>query len=122
MYDDLTMGEVRTRMLLAAVAGDSADDGVLLSGYAVGCAFGPTLGAGGVVFALALSVLHASAVSGAAETEHVADLRVALAEIRQACRLKGRRTVSFIEPFFSWNWPEVLDGDEDMMMICLFRI
>ena len=74
MCDDLTMAEVRTRMLLAAVSGDSADDRVLLSGDTVGCALGPTLGASGVVLALALGVLQATAVFSAAEAEDSTDL------------------------------------------------
>lgn len=79
-------------MLLAVIAGNGANDGVLLARHAVCGTLYISLGAGGVILALALCVLHAAAVSGAAESEHLADglLQGALLLVVLAGRLRRR--------------------------------
>ena len=63
-----------TGTLLTVVPGDGADDGVLLPRDAVARALCISLRASGVVLALALGMLHATAVFSTTETEESADL------------------------------------------------
>lgn len=63
----------RTRNLLAAVASNGTDDGILLAADAVDGALSVALGLGGVIFGLALDVLLLAGLLPARGTGKVAD-------------------------------------------------
>ena len=88
-------------MLLTAIAGHRANDGVLLSGDAVAGALCPALGARGVVLAAALVALSLAGAGGTAEAEGIAYLRKG-SETLAADVEWNERTVSLTPPFFSW--------------------
>lgn len=102
----------RTLGLLRLVAGDRADDGVLLAGDAVGGALDVALGLRGVVLGLALGVLLLPGLLPRGRTGEVADLQAGEWGCGCGC---GVLTVSLMVPLTEWNWPVVLlwtSGDE----------